>query len=221
MLNLDLRFRFFQESRSYLAGRHGLQLFNSCVFRCDVETVREMLPDRNPAKCRSMMQGAVVITKYANKRGSPTFYRIEDVEFNVSTSPVESILPGRLALPMSYVWYLAPESTFVRTKRTDKLDPPVEETISYSRYFFEYWPFSSPLPVPCSSCVFDRQYGLQIRDKTQPLLVSYNKRRRATDGVVEEQKIYLVPELCILAGLTEEMRTNGQSVLLSQSPSGY
>lgn len=44
----------------------------------------------------------------------------------------------------------------------------------------------------------------------QPLLKVIEKRRRPTDGVQVEEIIYLVPELCVLAGMTEEMRTNGQ-----------
>jgi hypothetical protein len=53
----------------------------------------------------------------------------------------------------------------------------------------------------------------------QPLLKVIEKRRRPTDGVQVEEIIYLVPELCVLAGMTEEMRTNGQLRLGPPLPS--
>jgi aubergine-like protein len=45
---------------------------------------------------------------------------------------------------------------------------------------------------------YDKKYGIKIHDKCQPLLKTK----------VKEQFIYLVPELCHITGLTDEMRAN-------------
>lgn len=50
------------------------------------------------------------------------------------------------------------------------------------------------------------RYQLTINDPNQPLLVSKTKARERRGGAPEE--IYLVPELCKLTGMTDEMRTN-------------
>jgi aubergine len=56
--------------------------------------------------------------------------------------------------------------------------------------------------------LFFQRYGLTIKNTTQPLLVSKAKQR-LSDGV-EQTYIYLVPELCRLTGLTDDMRNNFQ-----------
>ena len=47
---------------------------------------------------------------------------------------------------------------------------------------------------------------MKIHDLDQPLLVSLTKARERRAG--EPEYVYLVPELCRLTGLTEEMRAN-------------
>ena len=47
---------------------------------------------------------------------------------------------------------------------------------------------------------FTTQYGCQIRDMNQPMLVSTNSR--------SGQEIYLVPEICEMTGLTDANRAN-------------
>lgn len=85
-----------------------------------------------------------------------------------------------------------PASTFPRRKRREhKYAEAEEELISFYDYYQE-------------------THGITIRHMEQPLLKVVEKRRRPTDGVQVEEIIYLVPELCVLAGMTEEMRTNGQ-----------
>jgi len=47
---------------------------------------------------------------------------------------------------------------------------------------------------------------VKIHDLNQPLLVSLTKARERRSG--EPEFVYLVPELCRLTGLTDEMRGN-------------
>jgi aubergine-like protein len=47
---------------------------------------------------------------------------------------------------------------------------------------------------------------VKIHDLNQPLLVSLTKARERRSG--EPEYVYLVPELCRLTGLTDEMRAN-------------
>lgn len=69
------------------------------------------------------------------------------------------------------------------------------------------------------SCTFDTKEGLKsyveyykaqyekdIRDLNQPLLVCRPKEKDLRAG--RTQNIYLVPELCVMTGLTDEMRAN-------------
>jgi aubergine len=56
--------------------------------------------------------------------------------------------------------------------------------------------------------LFFQKYDITIKHPSQPLLVSRSKQRRL-DGV-EEQSVYLVPELCRLTGLTDDMRNDFQ-----------
>jgi len=54
---------------------------------------------------------------------------------------------------------------------------------------------------------YQRQYNIKIADTKQPLLVSrIKKRAQATQGV--EPIINLVPELCLMTGLTDAMRAD-------------
>lgn len=55
---------------------------------------------------------------------------------------------------------------------------------------------------------YKQRYGINIRDKDQPMLVSKAKPREVRAGMTDI--IYLVPELCRLTGLTDDMRTNFQ-----------
>lgn len=49
---------------------------------------------------------------------------------------------------------------------------------------------------------YKERYGVEIKDKRQPLLKSIVKNR------TEEVIVMLVPELCRMTGLTDEMRKN-------------
>ena len=51
---------------------------------------------------------------------------------------------------------------------------------------------------------YKEQYGIDIIDRSQPLLISYKNLKGAVDQ--PQQKICLVPELCRLTGLTQNQR---------------
>lgn len=51
-----------------------------------------------------------------------------------------------------------------------------------------------------------QRYNKEIRHKNQPLLISKSKSKEMRAGLPES--VYLVPELCRLTGLTDEMRQN-------------
>ncbi|XP_055386002.1 protein piwi-like [Condylostylus longicornis] len=53
-----------------------------------------------------------------------------------------------------------------------------------------------------------QKYQIRIRDPEQPLLASRNRERRTRND--EDNRIYLVPELCRVTGLSENMRSNQQ-----------
>uniref|UniRef100_A0A224YID3 Aubergine n=1 Tax=Rhipicephalus zambeziensis TaxID=60191 RepID=A0A224YID3_9ACAR len=53
---------------------------------------------------------------------------------------------------------------------------------------------------------YEDQYEKRIRDAKQPLLVCRPKEKDLRAG--RNENIYLVPELCVLTGLTDEMRAN-------------
>ncbi len=50
-----------------------------------------------------------------------------------------------------------------------------------------------------------RYHKIQIQNKNQPLLISIQKRKRPGTAEKEEHIIYLIPELCHLTGMTDEM----------------
>jgi aubergine len=51
-----------------------------------------------------------------------------------------------------------------------------------------------------------QRYNKDIRHKNQPLLISKSKSKEMRAGLPES--VYLVPELCRLTGLTDDMRAN-------------
>lgn len=53
---------------------------------------------------------------------------------------------------------------------------------------------------------FSQKYKVKIRDMSQPMLVSLRKKCHLWSG--EDYLIYLVPELCCMTGLSEQMRKN-------------
>ena len=53
---------------------------------------------------------------------------------------------------------------------------------------------------------FKQQYGIEIREHNQPMLKSNPKERDRRRGL--NNAALLVPELCVLTGLTEKMREN-------------
>ncbi len=79
---------------------------------------------------------------------------------------------------------VSPTSFFTSSKKGET------KTISYVEYY-------------------QQKYGKNIQVLDQPMLVSLSRKRGAakTD---EPEKIYLVPELCFMTGLTDEMRANFQ-----------
>lgn len=62
---------------------------------------------------------------------------------------------------------------------------------------------------------YKKQYGLEIKNKNQFLVVSIRKRKIYEDGKhirEEEEKIHLVPELMLPTGLTDEMRADKKAM---------
>ncbi|XP_064458074.1 piwi-like protein 1 [Ornithodoros turicata] len=56
---------------------------------------------------------------------------------------------------------------------------------------------------------YKKMYNIQISDTAQPLLIHRPKERKGVEAQAEEQRlICLVPELCLLTGLTDEMRAD-------------
>uniref|UniRef100_A0A1I8JVL5 Uncharacterized protein n=1 Tax=Anopheles quadriannulatus TaxID=34691 RepID=A0A1I8JVL5_ANOQN len=55
---------------------------------------------------------------------------------------------------------------------------------------------------------YKEQYGLEIKDHQQPLLLNRSERRVVGKTEPEEMIVCLVPEICFLTGLTDEMRND-------------
>ncbi|CAD8139528.1 unnamed protein product [Paramecium octaurelia] len=55
---------------------------------------------------------------------------------------------------------------------------------------------------------YSEKYKINIKDSTQPLIEVLEKSRKKQ----EEKIIYLIPELCVLTGLSNEMRNNFQTM---------
>ena len=53
---------------------------------------------------------------------------------------------------------------------------------------------------------YKQVYGMEIRDRNQPLLVSKPKDRDRRRG--DEKPVLLVPELCNMTGLSDDQRSN-------------
>lgn len=51
---------------------------------------------------------------------------------------------------------------------------------------------------------YSQRYGCRIRDHNQPLLITRSNARARRSGAPE--LVYLIPELCVMTGLTDEMR---------------
>lgn len=148
--------------------------------------------------------GQVVLTKYNNKT-----YRITDVDFSQT-----------------------PESTF--PKRTKEGNVQVSYLDYYQQVspWFAFFPFTFSLFNHTSwfSCSFIimlilvalfcitiyfgqlniafvllvQAYGVRIQDRGQPLLISKSSARQMRSG--QPEFINLIPELCVMTGLTDEMR---------------
>jgi len=54
---------------------------------------------------------------------------------------------------------------------------------------------------------YKRQYGIEVRDQDQPMLIHRPKRKALGEEEVEKL-ICLVPELCLLTGMTDQMRAD-------------
>uniref|UniRef100_A0A182K9L7 Uncharacterized protein n=1 Tax=Anopheles christyi TaxID=43041 RepID=A0A182K9L7_9DIPT len=55
---------------------------------------------------------------------------------------------------------------------------------------------------------YKEHYGLEIKDHQQPLLLNRSERRVVGKTEPEEMIVCLVPEICFLTGLTDEMRND-------------
>lgn len=55
---------------------------------------------------------------------------------------------------------------------------------------------------------YKRQYGLEITDLGQPMLLNLQKRKKSMQAEEEDIRISLVPEFCWLTGMTDEMRSD-------------
>jgi aubergine-like protein len=86
-------------------------------------------------------------------------------------------------------WDLNPTSTFKTTARKFQGGPGAEVDVSYMDYYLT-------------------QHKITVHDKNQPLLVSRPKKSDIRRG--QEGNIYLLPELCTLTGLAEEVRSDFQ-----------
>lgn len=57
------------------------------------------------------------------------------------------------------------------------------------------------------SCFSSEQsHKLEIRNPTQPLLISNPRAKELRGG--EKKPVWLVPELCLITGLDDQQRTN-------------
>ncbi len=54
---------------------------------------------------------------------------------------------------------------------------------------------------------YEKQYGLQIKDNKQPLLLSIKKEKNSDQKIIERE-IYLIPELVKVTGMTDNERKN-------------
>lgn len=55
---------------------------------------------------------------------------------------------------------------------------------------------------------YKQRYNISIKDARQPLIEVLEKSRKKN----EEKILYLIPELCVLTGLSNEMRSNFQTM---------
>lgn len=55
---------------------------------------------------------------------------------------------------------------------------------------------------------YKHNYQIEIKDLKQPLLLHYETKRVSGKKLPEERKMCLIPEICFLTGLTDEMRNN-------------
>lgn len=53
-----------------------------------------------------------------------------------------------------------------------------------------------------------KHHNINIRDKSQPLLISIKKQRQANNDQTEDIVFCLVPEICFLTGLRDDMRSD-------------
>jgi len=77
-------------------------------------------------------------------------------------------------------WTMNPESTFTTASG---------ETISFVEYY-------------------KRQYQIEIQDPKQPLLINRPKKKALSEAESADRIICLVPELCLMTGLTDSMRAD-------------
>lgn len=57
---------------------------------------------------------------------------------------------------------------------------------------------------------YQTRYEKEIKDPDQPMLLAKENRAKRFDNPDDDGSVYLVPELCNIAGLTEEQRTNNR-----------
>ena len=51
---------------------------------------------------------------------------------------------------------------------------------------------------------YEKRYHLKVKNKSQPMLISRPTRRDVNRG--DDKPIFLIPELCLMTGLSESMR---------------
>lgn len=84
-----------------------------------------------------------------------------------------------------------PRSTFTIRRKKGNESEAQEEEITFVEYY-------------------KRTHNIRIYDLDQPLLKVVEKRRRPTDGIQQEETIYIIPELCRVAGLPRSMQNDSQ-----------
>lgn len=55
---------------------------------------------------------------------------------------------------------------------------------------------------------YQKQYEVRIADPGQPLLLATSKEKEIARGASVSKKVYLVPEICLMTGITDAMRSN-------------
>lgn len=123
--------------------------------------------------------GITVLTNYNNKT-----YRVDDVDFNIT-----------------------PASTFLK-KGVETSIQQYYKDVRCPVFMLCIYLFISKSVIlkMFFSSLFWQKYKLEIRNPTQPLLISNPRARDLRGG--EAKPAWLVPELCFITGMDEQQRTD-------------